>query len=379
MKKWLFLLIMAVLAGGAALGVRHYGIDVVALTGLDKAVAAIQGEGKPAQGQAAGQGGQRGNRGPSPVETARATTSQLSDDISAIGTLLADESVSIAPETSGRLAKVLFEDGATVAAGTPLFQLDTDLATASLEEAKARLELAEANFNRNQTLRKSGNVAQSTFETAQTERDVALTAVDSAQVLLKKLTILAPFPGTLGFRSVSEGAYLTAGTPLVQLDKIDKLKVSFSVPELQQSRIAVGQTVEVLADALPDESFNAVVSALDPSIDVNGRALLVRADLDNSASRLKPGLLVRVAVKGQERQAVVVPEAAVVQRGESAFVYTVTDNKAAELKVRLGKRLPGKIEILEGIAAGDTVVTAGNTRLSNGAAVEVVSAAASAE
>ena len=178
MKKWLFLLIMAVLAGGAALGVRHYGIDVVALTGLDKATAAIQGEGKPAQGQAAGQGGQRGNRGPSPVETARATTSQLSDDISAIGTLLADESVSIAPETSGRLAKVLFEDGAMVPEGTPLFQLDTDLATAALEEAKARLELAEANFARNQTLRKSGNVAQSTFESAQTERDVALTAVE---------------------------------------------------------------------------------------------------------------------------------------------------------------------------------------------------------
>ena len=193
------------------MGVRHYGIDVVALTGLDKAAAAIQGDGKPAQGQAAGQGGQRGNRGPSPVETARATTSQLSDDISAIGTLLADESVSIAPETSGRLAKVLFEDGATVPAGTPLFQLDTDLATAALEEAKARLELAEANFDRNQTLRKSGNVAQSTFESAQTERDVALTAVDSAQVLLKKLTILAPFPGTLGFRSVSEGAYRHGG------------------------------------------------------------------------------------------------------------------------------------------------------------------------
>ena len=178
---------------------------------------------------------------------------------------------------------------------------------------------------------------------------------------------------------MSEGAYLTAGTPLVQLDKIDQLKVSFSVPELQQSRISVGQTVEVSADALPGETFRAIVSALNPSIDVNGRALQVRADLDNSASRLRPGLLVRVAVKGPERQAVVVPEAAIVQRGESAFVYTVADNKAAEVKVTLGKRLPGKIEILNGVAAGDVVVTAGNTRLSNGAAVEVVSAAASAE
>lgn len=384
MKKWLFLLIGALIAAAAGFGLRYYNVDVAGLT--DKAKSYVTGGSSapaPAAGgskQAAGaaQGGQRGNRGPSPVETAKAQTSQVSDDISAIGTLLADKSVAIAPETAGRLAKVMFEDGAAVEAGAPLFQLDTDLATAALAEAKARLELAESNYARSQQLRKTGAVAQSSFESTQTDRDVARTAVESAEVLMKKLTITAPFSGRLGFAAVSEGAYVTPGLTLVTLDKTDRLKVSFSVPELAQSRIKAGQTVEFTADALPGESFKAVVAALDPSLDVNGRALAVRADADNAEGRLKPGLLVRVTVRGEPRAAVMVPEEAIVQRGDDAFVYTVADKKVAQVKVKTGKRVNGKVEVT-GIADGDTVVTAGATGLSNGAAVEVVSTAAAAE
>ena len=367
MKKWLFVLLGIAVLAAAAYGVRYSGIDLAAVVGLQKSAAVPAKPGAGQKGKAPGQ-----NRGPSPVETAKASSSQLSDDIMAIGTLLADESVAIAPETSGRVAKILFEDGATVEAGTPLFKLDSDLANAALSEAKARLDLAESVFTRNQTLRKSGNVAQTTYEAALTEREVARAAVESAQVLLNKLTIIAPFSGTLGFRAISEGAYVTAGTALVQLDKIDHLKVSFSIPELEQARIAAGQQVEVMADALPGKSFTATVAALNPSIDVNGRALQVRAGLDNSALQLRPGLLVRIAVKGSPRQAVLVPESAIVQRGDDAFVYTVGGGKAAESKVRLGKRMPGQIEIVEGVAAGSEVVVAGNSRLSNGAAIEVV-------
>jgi membrane fusion protein, multidrug efflux system len=387
MKKWLFLLIGALIAAAAGFGLRYYNVDVAGLTGQAKtlvtgaAPAATGAPGDRAKTQPAGaaQGGQRGNRGPSPVETAKATRSQLSDDISAIGTLLADKSVAVAPETSGRLAKVLFEDGAAVKAGDPLFQLDTDLAAAALAEAKARLELAQSNYGRSQQLRKSGAVAQSSYEATQTERDVARTAVESAEVLMKKLTITAPFPGRLGFAEVSEGAYVTAGLTLVTLDKTDRLKVSFSVPELAQSRIATGQRVTFTADALPGESFTATVSALDPSLDVNGRALAVRADAGNADGKLKPGLLVRVTVKGPDRNAVMVPESAIVQRGDNAFVYTIADNKAAQVKVKTGKRIEGRVEITEGLESGATVVTAGGTSLSDGAAVEVVSTAAAAE
>ncbi|MFO0993527.1 MAG: efflux RND transporter periplasmic adaptor subunit [Hyphomicrobiales bacterium] len=324
------------------------------------ATAAVQ---KPAAGS---------NRGPLPVEVAAAQPAKLSDDINTIGTLLPDESVDIAAETAGRVKEILFKDGQTVEAGVTLFKFDDDLIRAAYDEASSRLVLAEANFKRNETLRKQGNVAQSTFDAALTEYQLMRTAVKLAEVKLDKLVIRAPFAGTLGFRLVSVGAYVDAGNPLVHLDKIDRLKVSFSVPELDLVRLSVGQQIAVTADALPGETFVATVTAIDPSIDANGRALKVRADLDNSAGKLRPGLLVRVTVKGQLRDAVTVPEAAIVPRGKETIVFVAEDNTVKEAKVRTGKRSEGTVEIVDGLAAGAKVVVAGNTRLTNGAAIQIV-------
>ena len=156
-------------------------------------------------------------------------------------------------------------------------------------------------------------------------------------------------------------------------------QASFSVPELQQAAAAAASEVELSADALPGERFTATVSALNPVIDVNGRALQVRAELDNKDMRLRPGLLVRVTVRGPAREAVVVPESAIVQRGQGARVYAPDGNKVREVRVSIGKRLEGKVEVREGVAAGDMVVTAGNARLSDGAEVEAVPAAAAVE
>ena len=374
MRALVYLLVAIAVVAGAAFGVRHYGIDVAALTGL----------GGPVKTQTAGgeatktPGGGRANRGPAAVETAEASVSRLSDDVLALGTLLSDESVAIAPETSGRVAKVMFADGQKVEKGTPLFQFDADLAQADLVEAKARLQLAEASFARNQKLRQTGNVAQSAYDEALSARVVARSAVEASQVRLDKLTIAAPFPGTLGFRTVSEGAYVTAGTALVQLDKTDRLQVSFAVPELQEKAVEAARQVRFTADALPREAFTAEISALNPAIDVNGRALQVRAMFDNAQGKLRPGLLVRVTVKGPEREAVMVPESAIVQRAQGAVIFTLAGDKVTEVKVKLGKRVDGKVEVVDGLKAGDTVVTAGNAQLSNGAKVEVVSSAAAA-
>lgn len=375
MRSVIYLLLGMAVMAAAAFGVRHYGIDVVALSGFGGTAKPVAAGGEAPQRQAGG----RGNRGPAAVETARAATSRLSDDVSALGTLLADESVAIAPETSGRVAKILFEDGAKVEKGTPLFQFDADLARSDLAEARARLQLAEASYARNEKLRQSGNVAQSAYDEALSARDVARAAVESAQVRLDKLTISAPFSGTLGFRSVSEGAYVTAGTPLVQLDKTDMLQLSFSVPELQQQAVETARSAAFTADAVPGQDFTAQISALNPAIDVNGRALQVRATVDNQAGRLRPGLLVRVTVKGAEREAVMVPESAVLQRAQGAVVFILTGDTVKEAKVTLGKRIDGRVEVRDGVAAGDTVVTAGSAQLANGAKVEVVASAAAVE
>jgi membrane fusion protein, multidrug efflux system len=366
---WVLALAVVILAGGGY-AAHQQGLDGPVIAALQKALAPAASQTatpRPAADQAG-----KGKVPPSPVEVAIAATASLSDDVAAIGTLLAEESVAIAPETNGRIAEILFADGHAVAAGQTLFRLDTELADAAVAEAAARLKLAQSVYDRSQELRKSGNIAQTVFDAAATELEVARATLDSAETQRGKLTIAAPFAGTLGFRLVSRGAYVTAGTPLVQLDMIDRLRASFAVPETQLSQIAAGQTVDVTADALPGENFKATVSAIEPSLDVNGRALRVRADLDNAALRLRPGLLVRVLVRGHPRDAVTVPEAAVVQRGATAFIYVIVDNKARQVKVRLGKRMPGAVEVVEGIAAGDTVVTAGNARLADGAAVDIV-------
>jgi membrane fusion protein, multidrug efflux system len=370
-------IIILLALGGAAYWLQANGQMPAAIQAyLPAALTAPTAE-APAGGtaQRAGQAG-GGGRGPSPVEVAAAATAELSDDIQAIGTLISDESVDIAAETSGRIVEILFADGAEVKAGDVLFKLDDALALAEVNDAKARLDLARTVVARNATLIKSRNIAHSTVDQGKTELALAESALALAEVQQGKLTIRAPVAGRTGFRSVSAGAYVQAGAALVHVEKIDRLKAGFSVPELYFARLAPGQTIAVTADAAPGATFEATVSAIDPLVDVNGRALRVRADLDNREAKLRPGMLVRITVKGAPRSSVTVPEAAIVPRGNGAVVFVAADEKAREAKVRTGKRVNGAVEILEGLKAGDSVIVAGNTRLSDGAAIAVVPAPA---
>ena len=321
-----------------------------------------------------GKGG-KGQRAPSSVEVATAKEGQLSDDIAAIGSLVSEESVDIAAETNGRIVEILFADGAPVGMGDVLFRLDQTLLKAQVADAQERLALAKSVVERNAALVKSRNIAQSVVDQTATELALAESALALAQVQLGKLTVVAPFSGRTGFRNVSVGAYVQAGAPLVHVEKIDLLKAAFSVPELNFSRLALGQSITVTADAVPGETFEAKISAIDPLLDINGRALRVRADLDNSADKLRPGMLIRVSVRGPSRASVMVPEAAIVPRSNGAVVFVTTGEKAEETKVRTGKRLNGEVEILEGLAAGAQVVTAGNARLSDGVAIAIVPSA----
>lgn len=317
----------------------------------------------------------QGQRGPLSVEVATAKEDQLSDDIAAIGSLLSEESVDISAETNGRIVEILFADGTQVNAGDVLFRLDDTLVKAVVADAEAKLELAKTVVERNAALIKSRNIAQSVVDQSNTELTLAESALALAKVQLGKLTIRAPFSGRAGFRGVSIGAYVQAGAPLVHVEKIDLLKAAFSVPELNFSQLALGQNIIVSADAVPGETFEAKISAIDPLVDINGRALRVRADLNNSADKLRPGMLIRVTVRGPARASVTVPEAAIIPRSTGAVVFIATGDKVREAKVRTGKRSNGAVEILEGLAAGAQVITAGNTRLSDGAAIAIVPSA----
>jgi membrane fusion protein, multidrug efflux system len=367
MRKSLFAVcVLAVVAGGGAYMQQTGRLDGMWTAVRDRISPEAAGQ-KPEQPRR-----KQDNKNSSPVEVASAAVKTLSDDITAVGTLQSDESVQIAAETDGRIAAIEFREGDTVIAGRTLFRLDDIIISAQLDDAKARLTLAEANFERASKLRKSGNTAQSTLDAAQMELTVARSALELLESMHLKRSIAAPFQGVLGFRQVSLGAYVTAGTALVNLEKIDRLKVTFSVPEIYLERLKEGQKVQVIADAMPGQVFEGTIYAIDPAIDINGRAIKIKALLDNSQAKLRPGLLARVTVKGLPREAVTIPESALVPKGDVFLVYRADKGKAIETKVETGRRESGLVEIVKGVQEGEQVVTAGQGRLRDGADVEIV-------
>lgn len=315
-------------------------------------------------------------QGPAPsvtVEAASAVSTTSTEDLRAIGTLQSDESVQITSEIAGRITEIPLSEGAPVSAGDIMVQLDDALARAEVDDTQARFILAQGNLERANSLAKSGNVTERARDEATTNAETSRAALELGKVRLSKHTIRAPFSGIAGIRKVSPGAYITAGQPIVNLEKIDTLKIDFKLPEHYLSQVKPGQTVEINVDALPNRTFTGTIYAIDPHLDVNGRALSIRARLDNPELILRPGLFARIRVKGQvKRNVLVVPEAAIVPRGEEKIVYMIRNGQAVEAKVTLGGRNNGMVEILEGLAEDATVVTAGQHKLKDGSPVEIV-------
>ena len=318
-------------------------------------------------------GEQRQGRRTAPVEVGLARKAVATDDLWSVGSLRSDESVQISTEVAGRISEILFKEGEEVKAGDVLVKLDDDLANAEIADAKSRLTLAQSNFDRAQSLSRSGSGTERALDEATSARETALAAVQLAETRLSKLSITAPFPGRTGLRTLSVGAYVTPGTPIVNLEKIDQLKLDFRVPETVLTQVSSDQDVEATVDAYPGRKFGGKVYAIDPQVDVNGRSLRIRARIDNADLALRPGLFARVIIKGlEERDVVRVPESAVVPRGEDKLVYTIVGGKAKENKVNVGRRRAGEVEILQGIEAGTQVVVSGQMNLTDGAPVEVV-------
>jgi membrane fusion protein (multidrug efflux system) len=312
-----------------------------------------------------------------PVEVARAQSTASQSAIRSVGTMMSDESVNISAEQAGRIAEIRFREGDQVKSGDVLLKLDDALLTAELTDARSRLVLAESNFGRATTLTKSGAGTGRALDEARAAQETARAAVELAEVRLSKTLIRAPFDGTVGLRGQSSGAYLTPGQIVVNLEKIDVLKLDFKVAELFLNQVRPGQPVEVALDAFPGHTFTGEIYAIDPMVDVNGRSLSIRARLDNKDRLLRPGLFARVAIKRKAgEKIVIVPEGAIVPRSNGPVVFRVQDGKAVETPVKLGERRSGAVEIISGVAAEDTVVTAGHARLRNGASIEIVTAQA---
>lgn len=307
------------------------------------------------------------------VEIATVRSGTVTVDIDAIGTLESPDSVVLAPEVDGIIAEILFDEGQPVAQGQTLVRLDDVILRAELAQARAQLTLAEANFERADTLLRQRTGTQRTRDEAWAALQSARASVALADARLQKTVIRAPFDGILGLRSVSVGGFVSRGQALVSVQTMNPLKADFRVPETFLTALRVGQSVEVAADALAGRRFPGTVSAISPQLDVNGRALRVRALIPNPELVLRPGLFVRVSIAAAQRSdAVLVPEAAVVPEGNRRVVFRVADGRATRVPVVLGQRQGGEVEVVEGLAAGEVVVTAGHQRLREGSAVDPV-------
>lgn len=334
----------------------------------------------PAQAKGSGQGGGGGGGKAAPVmvETQVVATRALADDVSAVGSLVSNESVVLRPEVSGRIEAIRFRDGEPVQRGAVLVELDAAVQRAELQQARANLTLAEADFRRTQDLFGRKFVSRSSLDDARAKLEVARAGVALAQARLARMQIRAPFDGVVGIRSVSPGDFVKDGDALINLEDIATLKLDFRLPELYLDRVRPGQTLELSSDVLPGERFAATVEAIDPLVDAEGRAVRLRARLANPDMRLRPGVFVRVRLILAERgEVAMVPEAALVPApGDVQFVYRVADGKVQRVNVRTGQRRDAMVEIVDGLQPGMVVVTAGQLKLRDGADVKVAAASA---
>jgi membrane fusion protein (multidrug efflux system) len=308
-----------------------------------------------------------------PVLAEPVAVERIAEEVVAIGTLRSNESVMLRPEVAGRVAEFGFAEGSVVAAGTVLVRLDDSIPRAELAQAEAELELAQANARRAQDLYARGAGSAVARDQAVATLRTTTAAVELGRARLEKYRLVAPFDGIVGLRRVSLGAFVNVGADIVNLESIDPIKLDFRVPEVFLARVSVGQRLAVTVDAFPDRTFPGEIVAIDPAVDPVGRSIAVRASLPNRDGLLRPGLFARVRLTlREEPQAILVPEAAIVPFGGRMLVMKVVDGKAQPQPVTLGLRREGRVQVTEGLAPGDVVVTAGQMKLQPGAAVAVL-------
>ena len=337
------------------------------------ALGAVQGAASASAGTAAA------GRPPS-VEVARVELVKLTDDTQAVGSLRSRRGVVIRPEVSGRITQLNFNDGQRVRKGQLLVQFDDQLQLAQVQQSVAELSIAQANQKRNQELVAQNFISQRSLDESAANLQVAQAKLSLSQATAARLKILAPFDGIVGIRQVNVGDYLKDGADIVNIEDIEAIFVDFRLPERFQSKVKRGQTAMLDIDALPGRKYTAQVQAIDPLIDANGRSVGVRGCIDNRQLQLRPGMFARVnAVFGERDNARVIPEEAIVPQGGRQFVIKLLAGPTAQtrvtkrVEVKVGLRRPGKVEILDGLEAGDTVVSTGQQRVQrDGTTVTVV-------
>jgi len=315
-----------------------------------------------------------------PIVSVKVTTARLAefkDSIEAIGTARANEQVFITSKYSDLVDQTFFNDGQLVKQGDVLVRLNNQEELAKVSELEANLSESMAQLKRFQELLSSKATSKSLVDQQEAKTKAIAAQLQSAHTKLNDLMIKAPFDGVLGFREVSLGAYINAGDVITSLDDLSLIKVDFTLPERFLPTIKLGQSVVALSSAYKNQQFRGKISSIDSRINPVTRTLKVRAEIPNENLALRPGMLLNIEVVRQVETLLQLPESAIIPVEDMHFVFIITGDKTQEQtavrkSITIGRRLPGVVEVLEGVNQKDLIVTEGALKLRDGVKVKVL-------
>lgn len=310
------------------------------------------------------------------VLVAEARTEPLAERVEALGTLKANESVAITSNVTETISAIHFDDGQRVRQGQTLVEMTSAEEQALLGEAQARVAEAEQQYQRVKSLAAQRSASESLLDERRRDLETARAMLVAIESRLADRLIRAPFDGVLGLRNISRGALVEPGDLITTLDDDSLMKLDFTVPSVYLGSLEPGLRIEARARPFGDQSFDGVIRGIDSRVDPVTRAIGVRALLPNPERLLKPGLLMQVDLLVNPRDAVVVPESALLHQGREHYLAVVVDADGAPTverrKVQTGIRVPGLVEITEGLVPGEVVVTDGNDKVRPGQPVQIL-------
>jgi membrane fusion protein (multidrug efflux system) len=304
------------------------------------------------------------------VVTQRLEMRPLVDEIEALGTAKANESVEIRPRISSLVTGIYFEEGQFVEKGDLLLELENSEIVAGLALAEASLSESQSLYNRSKELESTQAISASSLEALLAQVKVDEANVEAARAKLRNTRVRAPFSGRIGLRRISPGSFVNTDTVITTLDDVSVMKLDFSVPETFVNVVNKGMSIVAHSLVFPDREFSGTVASIDTRLDPVSRAVEVRAVIPNEDGLLKPGMFMTVDLQRDRGDVLLAPEQSIVPEGTRQYVFVVSDGVVEKRQVLLGRRIPGFVVVSDGLLPGETVVTAGTHKVRDGAKVE---------
>jgi len=364
--------------GFAAVVVVGLALMLLVVVGKSATDAVFGGDGaaKAAPAPGGGRGGPGG--GATNVVAVAAGMHTFTDGLQAIGTAQARESIVLTPKVADTIRRIRFESGDRVRAGQVLVEMSSVEQAADLAEVQAANQAAQEDLRRTQELFNRGFASQARLDAVQAAADAAAARLNAGGSRIADRTIRAPFAGIVGLRLASPGQYVRPGDQIGTLDDTSEIKLDFTVTETQIARVTQGVELVARTAAYPDRTFTGTIANVDSRVDPSTRTVRVRAILPNGDGMLRPGMLMTVDVRSNPREALAIPEIAILDQIDGAYVYRVVTREGATavelVRIRTGQRSGGMAEVLEGLNTGDQVITEGVQSVRPGQPVQLGSA-----